>query len=79
MEPEDLRALADHIVGPAEIAELLGVHANTINAWKGRDVDFPPPIRRLRGIDLWDDREVLAWGRRTGRYPRRPEGPEAEC
>lgn len=70
MEPGDLRRLAEHIVGPAEIADLLGVHANTINAWKVRDLDFPAPIRRLRGIDLWDRREVLAWARRTGRYPR---------
>lgn len=70
MESEDLRRLAEHIVGPAEIADLLGVHANTINAWKARDLDFPAPIRRLRGIDLWDRREVLAWAERTGRYPR---------
>jgi hypothetical protein len=70
VESGDLRRLAEHIVGPAEIADLLGVHANTINAWKVRDLDFPTPIRRLRGIDLWDRREVLAWAERTGRYPR---------
>ena len=74
MEPGDLRRLADHIVGPAEIADLLGVHANTINAWKVRDLGFPTPIRRLRGIDLWDRREVLAWAERTGRYPRSEPG-----
>jgi hypothetical protein len=73
VESVDLRRLAEHIVGPAEIADLLGVHANTINAWKVRDLDFPTPIRRLRGIDLWDRREVLAWANRTGRYP--PPGP----
>jgi hypothetical protein len=76
VEPEDLRRLAEHIVGPAEIADLLGVHANTINQWKARDLDFPMPIRRLRGIDLWDRREVLVWAKRTGRYPR-SEPPEA--
>lgn len=74
VEPGDLRRLAEHIVGPAEIADLLGVHANTINAWKVRDLDFPAPIRRLRGIDLWDRREVLAWAERTGRYPRADPG-----
>jgi hypothetical protein len=74
VEPGDLRRLADHIVGPAEIADLLGVHANTINAWKVRDLGFPTPIRRLRGIDLWDRREVLAWAERTGRYPRSEPG-----
>lgn len=53
---------------------LLGVHANTINAWKARDLDFPAPIRRLRGIDLWDDREVVEWATRTGRNPPRQGG-----
>jgi hypothetical protein len=70
VDRRDLRRLAEDIVGPAEIADLLGVHPNTINAWKIRHLDFPTPIRRLRGIDLWDRREVLAWAQRTGRYPR---------
>lgn len=51
------------------IAVVLHVHTNTINAGKARDLDFPTPIRRLRGIDLWDLREVLEWATRTGRYP----------
>lgn len=66
-----LRSLAQYVVGPAEIAELLGVHPNTVNTWKARGIELPAPIRHLRGIDLWDEREVLAWAERTGRYPPR--------
>lgn len=70
-EQPTLREMAGFLVGAAEIAELLRVHPNTINAWKVRDLDFPLPIRRLRGLDIWDQREVLAWARRTNRYPPR--------
>ncbi len=66
-----LRELAEFLVGAAEIAELLEVHPNTINAWKVRDVDFPEPLRKLRGLDLWDRREIIDWAQRTNRYPPR--------
>ena len=65
----DLRALAVHLVGPAEIGELLGVDSNTVNVWKVRPVQFPAPVRRLRSGDIWDKREVIAWATATGRYP----------
>ncbi len=35
-----LRGLAKFLVGPAEIAERLGVEANTINVWKARHPNF---------------------------------------
>ncbi|MGV7586329.1 hypothetical protein PJI74_01175 [Mycobacterium kansasii] len=69
----DLRALAVHLVGPAEIGELLGVDANTINVWKVRHAQFPAPVRRLRTGDIWDKREVIAWATATGRYPAKPD------
>lgn len=62
-----------HLVGPAEIGELLGVDANTINVWKVRHPQFPAPVRRLRSGDIWDKREVIAWATETGRYPVKPE------
>lgn len=65
----DLRSLAEHLVGPAEIGELLGVDANTVNVWKVRHAQFPTPVRRLRSGDIWDRREVIAWASATGRYP----------
>ncbi len=65
----DLRGVAEHLVGPAEIGELLSVDANTVNVWKVRHPDFPTPVRRLRSGDLWDRREIIEWARSTGRYP----------
>lgn len=62
-----LRALAAHLVGPAEIASSLGVEANTINVWKVRHPDFPTPVRRLKSGDVWDIREVRRWAEQTGR------------
>lgn len=64
---EDLRSLAQHLVGPAEIGSLLGVEANTINVWKVRHADFPRPVRRLKSGDVWDVRDVQAWAVATGR------------
>ena len=72
-DPGLLRSLAAYLVGPAEIAEMLNVEANTVNVWKGRHQDFPTPVRRLRTGDVWDSREVKAWAEKTGRYP----APEA--
>ena len=62
---------AEHLAGPAEIAEALGVHPNTINQWKVRHADFPQPVRVLRLGSIWDLREVVAWAKRTGRLPQR--------
>lgn len=64
---DDLRGLAQHLVGPAEIGSLLSVEANTINVWKVRHADFPSPVRRLKSGDLWDVREVHSWAVATGR------------
>lgn len=73
----DLRTLAEHLVGPAEIGELLDVDANTVNVWKVRHEQFPPPVRRLRSGDIWDRREVIAWATATGRYPAKAENSKS--
>lgn len=64
----DLRAVAEFLVGPAEIGTLLSVDANTVNVWKTRHKNFPTPVRRLRSGDIWDRREIIAWATATGRY-----------
>jgi len=74
----DLRALAEYLVGPAEIGDLLGVKANTVNAWKIRDAQFPAPVRRLRSGDIWDEREITAWAKRTCRYPPKSAPPQPD-
>lgn len=73
---EQLRALAEYLVGPAEIADLLKVEANTVNVWKVRHDEFPAPVRRLRHGDVWDVREVRAWAERTGRFPPPHDAPD---
>jgi hypothetical protein len=70
---DDLRALAVHLVGPAEIAARLNIDANTVNVWKVRHADFPRPVRKLRLGEIWDLREVVVWAERTGRLPSRSE------
>lgn len=67
-DPCDLRRLAHHLAGPAEIAEILKIEANTINVWKVRHSDFPQPVRRLRSGDIWDMREVITWAKATARF-----------
>lgn len=66
---EELRSLAGYLVGPAEIADLLKVEANTVNVWKVRHQEFPAPVRRLKSGDVWDIREIRRWAEATGRYP----------
>lgn len=64
---DTLRAEAVHLAGPAEIAERLGIEANTINVWKVRHPDFPTPVRKLRSGEIWDIRDIVEWAERTGR------------
>lgn len=60
----------DHLVGTAEIADLLEVgHIQTVTNWRRRYPDFPRPVIERRNISLWDWREVEAWARATGRLP----------
>lgn len=65
---ELLRRLAQRLVGPAEIAALLNVAANTINAWKARHSDFPTPVRRLKMGDVWDSEDIVHWADESGRH-----------
>lgn len=62
-----LRDLARFLVGPAEIAQILDIEANTINVWKVRHASFPAPVRRLISGDIWDVRDIRAWATSTGR------------
>jgi hypothetical protein len=63
---DDARFLA----GPKEIGAVLGVQANTVNAWRRRGDGvqaFPAPIVTLAGGNVWDIRDVIAWADATGR------------
>lgn len=60
-------------VAVSDIAVLLGVTVNTVNAWRKRAAGakqvepFPPASGKVAGTDYWWDDDVLAWARRTGR------------
>ena len=61
---------ARYLAGPAEIAAVLGVKANTVNVWQRRGVKghvFPEPVIKLAGCNVWDIRSVIAWADKTGR------------
>ena len=53
-------------VGPAEIADRLGVREATIRQWKWRGL-MPPPRTTISGVPLWDWPVVERWAAKTGR------------
>jgi prophage regulatory protein len=56
--------LPEHLVGGAEIRELVGgIERNTLIAWR-RDRGFPEPVARLAIGEVWDLRAVKDWMRR---------------
>lgn len=54
------------LVGPAEIAVMLGVDRSTVWQWVGRR-RLPEPLAIVSGTRLWDRRAIMAWARATGR------------
>ena len=54
------------IVGPGEVAELLGVKVQTVAMWQLRKV-LPMPSRVISRIPLWSRSEILDWAAETGR------------
>lgn len=62
-------------VAVSDIAELLGLSVNTVNAWRARAAGakqvepFPPAAGKVAHIDYWWDTDVIAWAQRTGRLP----------
>jgi predicted DNA-binding transcriptional regulator AlpA len=58
--------LMHHLVGTAEIAELLGVSRQRVHQLTSRD-DFPAPVAVLASATIWEREAVEEWARRTGR------------
>jgi predicted DNA-binding transcriptional regulator AlpA len=56
-----------HLVGVAEIAEMLGVTRQRVNAIAKTHDDFPRPQAELTAGRIWLRSEVKAWAKRTGR------------
>ena len=55
-----------HLVGVAEIAQMLGVTRQRVNQLV-REPDFPAPEAKLTAGRIWKRVDVEAWARRTGR------------
>lgn len=62
VEPEDL-------VGVTEIAKRLGVHRDTVHAWKRRHDGSPSPIAEIEQVLVWNWPDVERWAKATGRLP----------
>ena len=51
---------ADKLMGAAEVAARLGVGRTRLRELRRRP-DFPAPIKRLIGMEIWDGAAVEAW------------------
>lgn len=56
-----------HLVGAAEVAELLGVSRQRVDAIARTHADFPKPQAELQAGRVWLRAEIADWARRTGR------------
>lgn len=55
-----------HLVGPSEVARLLGVTRQRVDQLASED-DFPAPEVILTRIRIWRTDDIKAWAKRTGR------------
>lgn len=55
-----------HLVGVAEIAEMLGVTRQRVHQLT-RLADFPEPVAVLSAGHIWSREDVERWARQTGR------------
>lgn len=54
------------LVGPAEIAERLGVQRETVHQWRHREI-MPEPGWTISGVPIWEWSVILEWAQATGR------------
>lgn len=59
---------AADLVGPVEIADMLGVKTDTVYQWVNRGT-LPPAWATISGTRLWHRVVVEDWARETGRMP----------
>ena len=62
-----LDQMSHHLVGPAEIAAMLGVSRQYVDRLSKEDPDFPEPEAELTGGRVWSTEAVEAWARAKGR------------
>ena len=54
------------LVGPSEIATLLGVHRVTVDRWR-RDGVLPPAEAELNRGPVWQRASIVLWAEQTNR------------
>ncbi len=59
--------MSHHLMGFAEIAELLGVSRQRVTQLRASDPTFPKPISVLRATPVWESADGEKWARETGR------------
>lgn len=55
------------LVGPVEIAKLLGVQLATVYRWRTRNV-LPDPQWTISGSPIWERTDILQWAMETNRW-----------
>ena len=55
------------LVGVAEIAEMLGVSRQRVDAIARTHDEFPDPVAELSAGRIWLRKDIEAWARKTGR------------
>lgn len=58
--PEDL-------VGPAEIAQMLGVVRQYVHRLSHEDPSFPAPVAELAAGRIWNRADIVKWAKATER------------
>ena len=69
------------IIGPDDVAKLLGVPRGTLAAWQNRGLagrPFPAPARTISRVPLWDVATIKAWADTSDKLPDDARGPGAE-
>lgn len=61
----------EELVGVAEIAKMLGVTRQRVNAIVKTHPEFPAPAAELSAGRIWYREQIIAWSQQTER--RRPE------
>jgi prophage regulatory protein len=62
-----IRRMDGGLVGVAEIASLLSVSRQRVDALLKSHRDFPRPIAELSAGRIWHESEIIEWAKATGR------------
>lgn len=75
-EPAAYGSASGDLVSVSEISARAGRPINTIQSWRRRHRDFPPPVVQLAAGPVWNWPAIAQWisGRRAGRLKADPQG-----